>query len=314
MKILVCPLNWGLGHATRCVPVVRQLLKEGHQVVLAADGFPLEFLRQEFPELRTIEFPSYKILYSEGKSQVLAMFLAIPSIFRGIISEHKWLNNLLEKEHFDRVISDNRFGLFSKKTECYYITHQLMVKMPKGLNCFEFPVWKLHRFFINKYDQCLIPDFEGDENLSGDLSHKFPLPANAKFIEPLSRFKDIDVIQKEDKFDVVAIVSGVEPQRTLFEKYLIDRLKDSEEKVLILTGQPSKEKVEKVTGNVHLISHLDDLEFAEYLKGAKKIVARSGYSTIMDLWTLNCLDKAEFIPTPGQTEQEYLCEFHRSKM
>ena len=46
------------------------------------------------------------------------------------------------------------------------------------------------------------------------------------------------------------------------------------------------------------------------INGAKKIISRSGYSSIMDYHALGCLEKVEMIATPGQTEQEYLQDLH----
>jgi len=306
MKILICPLNWGLGHATRCVPIIQQLIAEGHELVLVSDGFPLQFLRQEFPALRVIELPSYPVHYSVGKSQIAAMFRSFPAIVKGIIREHNWLKILLKNEHFDQVISDNRFGMWSKKVHSIYISHQLMVKMPKGLKLFEPLVWLIHRCIINRYNECWIPDTKENGGLSGGLAHKYPLPRNAKFIGILSRFKNIKEIQPNTNFEVVAVLSGVEPQRTLLEKEIIKRYSGAKHQTLIVLGQPREVKKEIKIGNITFVSHLSSPELAGYLVGAKHIISRSGYSTIMDLSTLNCLQKAELIPTPGQTEQEYL--------
>jgi len=312
MKILICPLNWGLGHATRCVPVIRQLLADGHEPVLVSDGYPLEFLRQEFPTLRFIEYPSYPVFYAAGKSQVGAMIISFPNILKGILNEHTWLRNLLQTEQFDQVISDNRFGMWNKQVHSIYITHQLMVKMPFYLKFLEPLVHRIHKAFINRYDECWIPDVEGKIGLSGDLSHKYPLPLHAAFIGPLSRFREMENTQPDARFKVVAVISGVEPQRTIFEKSLIDRFKNADYSTLIVAGLPQSEKIVEQINSITLISHLHDQELASVLLGATKIISRSGYSTIMDLKALNCLYKAEFIPTPGQTEQEYLKLIHIS--
>ena len=312
MKVLVCPLNWGLGHATRCVPLVRRLLADGHEVVLVSDGFPLEFLRQQFPELRFIELPSYSIRYSAGKTQVLAMLWNLPSIISGIYKEHKWLNTLLQREHVDQVISDNRFGLWNRKTKSIYITHQLMIKMPLALKWLEPLAWFLHRLLILQYDECWIPDVAGPENLSGDLSHKYPLSRNSRFIGPLSRFEN-NKAMAEINYHNVSVLSGVEPQRSIFEHELTQRFQHSHQKTLIVCGQPAAASRTYHVGDVTLVSHLPDGELASLLKGAKKIISRSGYSSIMDLKALDCLKKAELIPIPGQTEQEYLFELHRNR-
>lgn len=310
MKILVCPLNWGLGHATRCVPVIKKLTEEDHEVIIATDGFPLQFLRQEFPQLSYIDYPSYKIRYSEGKSQIGAMIRYAPGIIRRLFAEHRWLWKLVKNKEIDMVISDNRFGLWNKHIRSVYITHQLMIKMPRNIKFLEPVVHKIHRFFINRYAECWIPDVEGKNSLSGDLSHKYKLPKHARFIGVLSRFDGLkDAVKPDTRFQIVCLLSGVEPQRTIFEQLLIERFKDDVHKVLILQGLPQAEKQETKINNITKISHLETNELVACFLGADKIVSRSGYSTIMDLYSIGCLDKAEFIPTPGQTEQEYLAAY-----
>ena len=286
-------------------------MSDGHKTVVVADGFPLAFLQQEFPSLRFIEFPSYAVYYATGKSQVGAMVFNFPNIITGIIREHFWLRDLLKSEHFDQVISDNRFGMWNKRVHSIYITHQLMVKMPQGLKILEPLVHRIHKAFINRYDECWIPDREQNGGLSGDLAHQYPLPANAKFIGVLSRFQSQENIQPNCEFDVVTVISGVEPQRTIFEEALILKYKNSAEKMLIVCGQPQTVKNERKVGNITLVAHLSDAEMAAVLLGAKKIICRSGYSSIMDLSALKCLHKAELVPTPGQTEQEYLYSVNR---
>ena len=313
-KILICPLNWGLGHATRCVPVIHELLATGNEVVIASDGYPLQFLRQEFPNLRTIELPSYPIRYSKGRSQLLAMLCFLPTLIKGISSENKWLDNLLKSEHFDRIISDNRFGLWNRNIHSTYITHQIMIKMPKGMGWLEVIGYQIHRYFILKYNECWIPDFAENGGLSGDLSHKYPLPANAKFIGTLSRFSDFTTVESNKDFQVVAVLSGVEPHRTLLEEELISKYKNSDKKILIVQGKPTAETIlPEIIGNLTVIPYLNTPELADVLMGCEEIISRSGYTTIMDLNELNCLLKARLIPTPGQTEQEYLAEYLQSK-
>jgi hypothetical protein len=182
--------------------------------------------------------------------------------------------------------------------------------MPRTLKFLE-PLGSLiHRWFINQYDESWIPDTEGAENLSGDLSHKYSLPKNARFIGVLSRFDLFESDEIDKSYETVAILSGVEPQRSIFEHQLIKQFQRSGQKVLIVCGQPSAKKRSYHVGDVTLVSHLCDHELVPILRGAKKIISRSGYSTIMDLKTLGCFDKAELIPTPGQTEQEYLSQIH----
>ena len=314
MKILVCPLNWGLGHATRCIPLIKKLIAEQHEVVIAADGHPLQLLKEVFPNLRFIQSTSYNIRYNNGKSQVTAMFRSLPKIIYGIIREHHWLHQLNKEEHFDKVISDNRFGLWNKNIYSVYMTHQLMIKMPFLLKYAEPIVWLGHRFFINRYNKCFVPDFPGEENLSGDLSHRYPLPKHVQFIGPLSRFTDMNIDTSiTESYDTVVLISGPEPQRTLFEEQMIQTFRSNKAKVLIVQGLPGNKKSELSQANITLVPHISTELMAAHLKGAKTIICRSGYSTIMDLVALNCLHKAILIPTPGQTEQEYLAKYLHKK-
>lgn len=312
MKILICPLNWGLGHATRCVPIINKLIAENHEVVIIADGFPLAFLQQEFPTLRTLEFPSYNIKYATSSSQILAMLWNLPKIIVGSFKEHNWLKKLLKSEKFDQIISDNRFGMWNKNIKSTYITHQLMVKMPRGLKFMELIVWYIHRIIIHQYDECRIPDIEFNGGLSDDLAHKYPFPKNANFIGAISRFQNISNLKPMLEYHQVAVLSGVEPQRSIFENQLIEKFRTSKFKSLIVQGQPQLVPQTIQIENLTIISHLASKELAEVFLGSEKIFARSGYSTIMDLHALNCLEKAELTPTPGQTEQEYLATIYKS--
>ena len=309
-KTLICPLNWGLGHATRCIPIIRQLLNDGVEVLIAAEGYPLQLLHQEFPKLPTIEFSSYRIFYDTNNSLVKTMFRQLPIILSGIVREHKMLKKIVREQGITQVISDNRFGLWNKHVHTVYITHQLMIKMPKKHKWLEPIVWLLHRFIINRYNECWIPDFPEDGGLSGDLAHKYRLPRNAKFIGPLSRFT-ASVPEENTAFETVAVISGPEPQRSLFENILMKQLQKQLFPSLIVRGTPSDNKTFTRVGNVTLVSHLSAKDLLPYLLGASIIICRSGYSSVMDLYAIGRTALLE--PTPGQTEQEYLAEYLQGK-
>ena len=328
-RVLVAPLNWGLGHATRCVPIIRELIEQGHEVVIAADGYPLRFLRREFPHLEWVEFEGLKVRYADGESQVGAMLRQLPSFVRGIWREHKELKRIVETYDIDVVVSDNRFGLWCKGVHSVYMTHQLMVKMPRGLQWMERCVWRLHRWFIKHYDECWVPDVAGEDNLSGDLSHKYPLLKNTKFIGPLSRFSttpirwedvrvEAEALGLKERYDVVAVLSGPEPHRTNLEREITDyRLQIIDNglqiidgsSLLIIQGLPADDlRLAEHKDGVDYIPHLQTELLQWYMQEAREIVCRSGYSSIMDLHTIG--RKAHLIPTPGQTEQIYLAEIH----
>ncbi len=319
---MLAPLNWGLGHASRCVPIVRQLLAAGHRVTLAGDGDSLTLLRKHFPDLPVLHLPHLDLRYSAEKSQVGMMLRSLPHILRWMWQDHRELQRILSYQHFDVVISDNRFGLWGRRTQnaerrtqYIYITHQLMIKMPHGLHWAEPIAHWLHGRIIRKYDECWIPDYaDPTHNLSGDLSHKYPLPKHARFISPLSRFEKVETSSPQWgglRGAVVAVLSGLEPHRSLLEKELLKRYKDTD--MLLIRGKVNEPFCKIQRGKVTIVPYLNDDDLAHALLGAEKIIARSGYSTIMDLEALGVLDKAELIPTPGQTEQEYLAEWMDTK-
>jgi uncharacterized protein (TIGR00661 family) len=307
-NILVCPLDWGLGHASRLIPVIRELLNNRFRVYIGAAGYSLELLRQEFPEPSYINFPSFTVTYGRSKHLSLQLLLQLPKIIYGIIKEHTSLNKLVKRYSIDLVISDNRFGLWSKKVPAVYITHQVHVILPRCMKFFEPLIHRLHRQIILKYSECWIPDFADPlHNLSGKLSHTSRQPSNIKFIGPLSRFSSYPVkspVNKKYSYDIAIILSGPEPQRTIIEARLIDEIRKSQYKALIIRGRPDSKQITETFENITLVSHIQADEFVNMIICSRYIICRSGYSTIMDLIALK--RTAVLIPTPGQTEQEYL--------
>ena len=307
-RILVCPLDWGLGHATRCIPVIRELQNHGAEVIIAADKRPLDLLRQEFPQLQFIVFPGYEISYPEIGSMAMTMFLSIPKILKKIKDEKKFLTEIITKEKIDGVISDNRYGLGIKSVPTVLILHQMMIKSPFGENI-------LHRITLNyvkKFSFCWVPDLPGDNNLSGDLAHQYPLPENTKFVGPLSRFSSFSRNNNsEKKYDLLVIISGPEPQRTVFEKMILQQVSEIPHRILVVLGKPENNTSTTKMKNVEIVSHLGAEEMFKAVSESKIILARPGYSTIMDLAVMG--EKAIFVPTPGQTEQEYLGKMYNKR-
>ena len=271
----------------------------------------LQLLKQEFPELNYIKFPSFTITYGKGKSMILPMILQIPGIMLGIIKEHNVLKRLVATYSPDLIISDNRFGLWSKKAYSVYITHQINIILPGWTGLFKPFIDVINRFIISKYNQCWIPDFEDDKcNLTGKLSHKGNLPQNAVFIGPLSRFcKHYEKIKPAGQYiyDLLLIMSGPEPQRTILEDLLTKEIIKSGYRAIIIQGRPGEKQINNITGNITRVSHLSAPEFLNVICHSRYIICRSGYSNIMDLVSLR--RTAILIPTPGQPEQEYLAGY-----
>ncbi len=309
MKILIAPLNWGLGHATRCVPIIRQYLAAGDEVVLGGDGESILLLRQTFPELRVIDLPSLELRYTDNAQQRGFYLRAIPALIRFTIADHYYLRQQLAIEHFDLVISDNRFGLYSRDTRCVYMTHQLYVQLPKRLRWLQPIACALHACIYKRYDEVWVPDFASStDNLAGALAHGGSFDHRVKYIGPLSRFiiHHPSSIINYSTYATIAILSGLEPQRTIFEQELVNRFRTSNQSLLIVRGKIGDPATSTHIGSVTLVPYLQDEELLYLMQAATTIIVRSGYSTIMDLAVLGLLGKAEFHPTPGQSEQEYL--------
>jgi len=309
MKVLIAPLNWGLGHATRCVSLIHQYREQGHEVILGGDGDSLLWLKRYFPTLRLINLAPLSLSYSSGNSQVGAMLKAWPVIVRFSLSDHYQLKALQTVEHFDLIISDNRFGLYTSGVRCIYMTHQLTIRLPRPWRWLEPLAYSMHKWVYRHYDEVWVPDY-AQQGLSGELGHPKQVDRRVRYIGPQSRFEHpFELPEKKDKWNVVAVLSGLEPQRSIFEQELADRYSGKSERVLIVRGKIGLPQVRLTHGNVVLVPWLKDEDLVNALCGADKVIVRSGYSSIMDMQKLGLLQKTEFHPTPGQSEQEYLAEW-----
>lgn len=305
-RILVAALNWGLGHATRCIPIIRELTLNGYEPIIASDGAPLELLKKEFPQLVHIELPSYNIKYPrKGAFFKWKMILDSPRIYNVIQEEKKRTKKLVKQYQLDGIISDNRLGVRSKKLKKnVFITHQLNVLSGNTT----FLSSKLHQQYIRKFEECWVPDSDSEQNLSGFMGHLEPKPENVKYIGPLSRFtkREAPIV-----YDYLVLLSGPEPQRTILEEILLEKFKDATSKILFIRGVISEEALDMRHPHINAKNYLFGKWLEEAINCSRYVICRSGYSTIMDLAKLE--KKAFFIPTPGQTEQEYLAKSLQEK-
>lgn len=307
-KILIAPLDWGLGHATRCISIIRYLQKLNCEITVAASGKTKHLLQNEFPNLTFIHLPGYNISYSKFKRWLpFKILLQVPKILKTIGHESKWLNEIVKTHKFDAVISDNRFGLYTKEIQSVFITHQLLVKTNFFL--FDKIIQHLNYKFINRFSECWIPDFEGSQNISGELSHSKKLPATpVKYIGPLSRF--VKSSNQQIKYKWIIIISGPEPQRSIFEKKMFELASKTTDNFFIVRGKPGEDKHELNSSNCSLFNHLNTVDMQAAIESSEFVISRCGYTTVMEILSLQ--KKSVFIPTPGQTEQEYLA-MHLSK-
>jgi uncharacterized protein (TIGR00661 family) len=299
-NILIAPLNWGLGHATRCIPIIRALQENNYIPIIASDGIALDLLRKEFPYLKTVELPSYHIEYAKkGKHFKWKLVKSLPKMIDAILREKKMVAGLITELDIDGIISDNRLGVFSKKVPTVFITHQLNVMTGNT-------TWltsKIHQKIIKKFTACWVPDFEGTPNLAGDLSHIKSEKINLKYIGPLSRMhkKEASI-----KYELMIILSGPEPQRTLLEERLKTEIENYSKNVVFIKGLVEKEQKKEQVKNITYYNFMNSRQLEHTFNESELVLCRSGYTTIMDLAKLE--KKAFFIPTPGQYEQLYLAK------
>ena len=297
-NILVAPLNWGLGHATRCIPIINALLENGYTPILASDGTALALLKKEFPNLVTLELPSYNIEYAKKASNFKWKIIKnSPKTINAILQEKKIVKNWIKEYNLIGIISDNRLGVHSKKVPSVFITHQLTVLSGRTTYISS----KVHQFFIKKFNECWIPDYKDVPNLTGKLGHLKDSNLNLKYIGILSRLEKhkLPIV-----YDLMILLSGPEPQRTLLEEKLIKELENYTKKVVFVKGKVEAQQTVEVVKNITFYNFMQTKELEKTINESENILCRSGYTTIMDLAKLE--KKAFFIPTPGQFEQEYL--------
>jgi uncharacterized protein (TIGR00661 family) len=303
-NILVAPLNWGLGHATRCIPIIRQLQNEGFTPIIASDGAALQLLKREFPELQCLELPSYHIEYAKNpKNFKWKLIKNSPKTIKSIREEKKIINQWITDFQLKGIISDNRLGANSKQVPSVIITHQLTVFSGKTTWISSY----LHRLFIKKFDECWVPDWEGIVNLSGELGHPKTKIKNTRYIGPLSRLEKIDIPQE---YDFTVLLSGPEPQRSLLEEKIRQEMQSYEGKIFLIRGVIEDQPI-RYEPPFTIVNYLTSQAIANAIASCKMVICRSGYTTIMDLARLE--KKAVFIPTPGQYEQVYLAKYFHKK-
>lgn len=302
--ILIAPLNWGLGHATRCIPIIKALQENNFIPIIASDGIALELLRKEFPYLQTLELPSYQIEYAKnGKNFKWKLLQNCPKMINAILEEKKMVKKWIKKYAIDGIISDNRLGVFSKKVPSVFITHQLNVMSGNT-------TWitsRLHQYIIKKYTECWVPDFEGKSNLSGNLGHLKNSKLKLNYIGPLSRMQKKETPKQ---YDLMILLSGPEPQRGLFEDKLKNEVVNYAGKVVFIKGLVEKDQKKEQIDHITYYNFMNTRQLEQTFNESDVVLCRSGYTTIMDLVKLE--KKAFFIPTPGQYEQEYLARVSKS--
>ncbi len=296
------------------IPLAARLREMNYTIYIGAGEKLLSFFRKELPGLNYINFRGFNPLYSRFLPQYISLLLKTPVLLYHIVLEHYKLKRIIRENSIDVVISDNRFGLWNKRIKTVYVTHMPLIPFPRLLRFLEFIGVILHRVIIKKYSLCFIPDLPGELNVSGRLSHNLKLPGNTRYIGILSRFTDLNFVLYQNPFKnphITVILSGPEPQRSVLQQKLYNLLKDKDTSVIMLGGRPDKPAEPVRSDNIIYFNHLPVSEMKEVISSGNGIISRSGYTTIMELISLGC--NALLVPTPGQTEQEYLALYLTQK-
>ena len=303
IKVLFGVLNWGLGHATRSIPIIDELLKNNHKVYIASDGDALKLLKHQYPDLKFYNLPSYNVKYPY-KSIFFNILRYSPSIITAIFKENKEVKKIYNDIKPDAIISDNRYGFRNRNCHNIFITHQVNLQLSN--NILTALGAEANKFLIKKFDKLWIPDYKGNDSIAGKLSDKAGFIPH-HYIGALSR------LQKKNEeiiYDIAIVLSGPEPQKSIFEKIILNQLQKTDKKIILIRGAINNKAI-NTSGNITIVNFADTSELNDILNKSAMVIARSGYTTVMDMVALS--KKAFFVPTPGQSEQEYLAEYLKSK-
>ncbi|MCF2447111.1 glycosyl transferase [Dyadobacter sp. CY345] len=308
LNILLAPLDWGLGHATRCIPLIRYLLEKNCRVTLAAHGSVALLLKSNFPQLRILPIEGYNIRYSAtGNILPLKILMQVPEILRAIKAERQWLRDVQDKNKFDLIISDNRYGLKIKNVPSVILTHQLTIKTGAGPVA-DSILRRLHYNILEKFDACWIVDALQHKSIGGELSHPSTIPSNARYIGILSQLELPASGQRLNPGEILVLLSGPEPQRTQLENIILNQIPPSQAyRYVVVGGRPEGPIPVNLPSDTIYYTHRNASELANLMGSAEIVICRSGYSTLMDLAFMG--KKALLIPTPGQSEQLYLASY-----
>ena len=302
-NVLISVLDWGLGHATRSIALINKLIDRDLSLILGGSGPSLLLLREAFPILPWREFPAYDFSYPRRAAGMgPALLRQLPRIWKVRKAEMALLASMVQKGEVGGVISDHRYGLHHPSIPSVFLGHQLCPQIPPGYRLLASPFRHFHHTLLQGFSRIWVPDDPGSP-LSGILSGGMGSDKRIRFIGPLSRFDGLNAGQGK-KFGLGVLLSGPEPQRSMLEDLILAQLTNPPFPVLLVRGLPGERALPAVPQGVEVHNHLPVELLFRKLSQSEKLVCRSGYSSGMDLQHLKV--PVFFVPTPGQTEQEYL--------
>lgn len=305
LNILIAPLNWGLGHATRSIPVIKKLKSDGHHLVIASDGKALELLHKEFPDLKTYQLCSSEVIYAKHNAGMrLRLLQGSFKMLRNTKRELKITRQICQVEKIDCIISDNRLGVRHKTIKSIVISHQLNLKM----HHLGWLPHQVYRHFLNKFDNIWIPDIRGEMKISGSLSDWKATQHKTQYIGLCS------ALEKKDtslQYQFCILLSGPEPQRSLLEEKLLVIFSQKNTSAIMIAGKVEEKQKISHQNKLTYVNYMTSAELSKTLNASAYIICRSGYSSLMDIALLK--KHAFLIPTPQQPEQTYLAKYFKKK-
>lgn len=311
LDILFGVQDWGLGHATRDLILLRALVSAGHRITIVSNGRALQMLRQElkgrcnFIPLKDLPKPlSRKALWFHIK-----MSLALPLVFHTYRRERQLVQRLRRTRNIDRIVSDTRYGLCCTEIPSFHLLHSLRQIVPGRPRSLERMVESGQRHLLRKGLRIIIPD-QLHNGLAGDLCHRVDCDWGDR-LAYIGILSSLTPTPSETDIDVFISISGAEPQRSIFERLVLAQMGDLNGRVVVALGRPEAATMVSRNGRITIYGYLNRAKQQEMMNRARLVVSRSGYTTLMELAELG--KKALLIPTVGQSEQEYLAEYHEGR-
>lgn len=305
--MLVSPLDWGLGHSSRMIPVIEELKKHQNRVTVVCGFGSYDFLQAELPDTEIIKIKEKRIKYPQGKINFFTFLDWIFVMLFNTVNEKLKIKKIIRQKNIDVVISDNRYGLNFKGLDCYIVTHQICPRLPEKMKIFQRISDFVFKAVLKRFKKVLIPDLETGFSLTGKLGADSSDEKKFVKIGILSRFSSENKIKLTKKYDYLILISGQEKQRTVFENFLLKKISKTDKKILFVRGVFSSQITElKDFNNVKILNNLTGKDLMQAILESETVICRAGYSTICDIMALN--KKAVIFPTPGQTEQEFLAQ------
>ena len=298
--VLIASLDWGLGHTTRCIPLIESFRKEGWSITLAAEGTSSAILQAAFPDIPLLTLKGYRIRYAK-KRLGWKIIQQIPSLLVALRYEKQWLQEKYANYQWDVIVSDNRLGFHHPRAHNIYITHQLHLQTGLGKLLNRLASF-FHQSYIKKFNELWIPDLEGSQNLAGKLAHPKISFLPTKYLGLISRLHPAEATPY--KYDLLFLLSGPESQRTIFENIILQQIQPKHGRILLIRGTHDSNIMSDIKSTVTIVHLANSQELNQYMLQSKYVICRSGYTSLMDLLRLH--KKALLVPTPGQGEQEYL--------